>query len=109
MLFLLLLYPALLGSGASIAPLPCSHKVILGKECSTCGLTRSIQALYFGSPSDSIQFHPGGVVIVGFILFQILARFAGFAFPSLRFAIFDLVQLCSGWILISLFMWSPFK
>ncbi len=52
----------------------CQYVLKAGKECPSCGLTRSILSLYQGNIKDSIAFHPGGIALVGFLVIQIPAQ-----------------------------------
>lgn len=52
----------------------CFVKQYTGKECSTCGLTRSIVALYNGDLDLSIKFHPAGYLFVCLLFIELLLR-----------------------------------
>lgn len=51
--------PALVGA----APFPACPYAELGRTCPTCGLTRSVLALYGGDLAGSLRHHAGGVVL----------------------------------------------
>jgi len=62
------------------APCICVLHNLTGRECPSCGLTRSFVALTDGRFRDAVLFHPAGPVI--FALFAILAF--GLALTLLR-------------------------
>ncbi len=66
-LFLLAyLYPLL--PGIERIPL-CAVRTFLGVECPGCGLTRSLAALVHGHLRASIDLHPLGIVIAGWLAY----------------------------------------
>ena len=57
-----------------VTPTTCFVKQYTGKECSMCGLTRSIVALYNGDLDLSIKFHPAGYLFVCLLFVELLLR-----------------------------------
>lgn len=57
-----------------IAPPTCFVKEHTGKECPTCGLTRSIVAIYNGDFNRSFKFHPLGYLFVCLLFSELLLR-----------------------------------
>lgn len=55
---------------------PCQWKLQTGFPCPTCGLTRSMLALRVGDFEQSVRIHPGGIVLLTILLFQIPLRTA---------------------------------
>jgi len=54
-----------------INPLECSVKKNTGKECTSCGLTRSILALYSGDVERSYKYHSAGVFFISCLFFEL--------------------------------------
>ena len=52
----------------------CFVKQNTGKPCPTCGITRSIEALYSGEIATSRLYHPYGLVIIATLLLQLFLR-----------------------------------
>lgn len=52
----------------------CFVKEYTGKECSMCGLTRSIVALYNGDFNLSVKYHPAGYLFVCLLFIELLLR-----------------------------------
>jgi hypothetical protein len=55
-------------------PPDCFIKQQTGKPCPTCGLTRSVVALYNGNWNVSQHYYPKGYLIICLILFEICLR-----------------------------------
>jgi Protein of unknown function (DUF2752) len=53
----------------------CAVRQRTGHPCPTCGLTRSIVALYRGKWSLSRSYHPAGYLVVLFVVLELAARF----------------------------------
>lgn len=64
----LLAYLSPLLPGVDRIPL-CAVRTFLGVECPGCGLTRSFGALVHGHLRSSIDLHPLGIVIAGWLLY----------------------------------------
>lgn len=84
----------LLAPGGRVLPDLCLSVVVFGVECPSCGLGRSVVRALDGDAGQSAVAHPGGVVLVGWVLSQLAARIV-FALhrPRRRLAMIDLVQL----------------
>lgn len=52
----------------------CDYKRASGRACSSCGLTRSVVSVFDGRLEQANAFHPSGVSIAGFLVFQLLLR-----------------------------------
>ncbi|KAF0155583.1 MAG: hypothetical protein FD159_2092 [Syntrophaceae bacterium] len=61
-------------SPINVVPPSCFVKENTGKECATCGLTRSIVAVYNGDFDLSVKFHPLGYLLVCFLFGELLLR-----------------------------------
>lgn len=57
-----------------VTPPSCFVKKYTGKECPTCGLTRSIVALYNAEFNLSVKYHPAGYLFVCLLFFELLLR-----------------------------------
>jgi len=57
-------------------PLPetCVHKRVFGRPCAGCGLTRSLVLAADGRWVAARAQHPGGLWLIGYLLFQIAGR-----------------------------------
>jgi hypothetical protein len=71
----------------------CFVKAHTGKECSTCGLTRSVVALYNGDFKLSIKYHPAGYIVVCLLWCELLLRFIPARYSHRWVPWFDLGQL----------------
>lgn len=52
----------------------CFVKTQAGQPCSSCGLTRSILALYHGDYALSQYWHPAGIIFIFIIVMQLCLR-----------------------------------
>ncbi len=73
-----------------------------GQSCKTCGLTRSVGALYRGEWSRSHGFHPAGPVLASMLLLQIAMRLVALVTDTEYMIRVDVIQLvvCVGMFLI---------
>ena len=62
--------------GGRSLPSMCLKQRISGEPCSTCGLGRSVVLLIHGDPSASAARHAGGSWLVGWVIGQLVFRFA---------------------------------
>ena len=51
----------------------CPFFLVTGAHCPTCGLTRSIAALFRGDIATSLMFHPAGLAVAAFVLVAAVA------------------------------------
>ncbi|GAA4329351.1 DUF2752 domain-containing protein [Flaviaesturariibacter amylovorans] len=66
------LYAGFFASGnMSVA---CAYKLATGKECATCGLTRSLTAFLHGRWSEGRAWNEFGLPVFGFFAVQFVAR-----------------------------------
>lgn len=70
--------------------------------CSSCGLTRSVVALYHGNLEASLNYNPAGLLIILVAVTQLLLRILLIRFVAKNcwFSWLDLVQLCLCGLLI---------
>ncbi len=61
-------------SPIKVVPPSCFVKKYTGKDCPTCGLTRSIVALYNGNLNLSVKYHPVGYLFVSLLFIELLLR-----------------------------------
>lgn len=84
----LLLVPAAPGGSLRIAgnPIPevCLWKQASGLPCPGCGLSRSLVAAVHGDWATSLIYHRMGLVVLGYVFLQALARLAWLGLPSIR-------------------------
>jgi len=66
---------------------------LTGKPCSSTGLTRSVVALYRGSPKSALKYNPGGVIFVFLLFFQLALRWIPERMNSKWFPALDLRQI----------------
>ncbi len=71
----------------------CPVRLETGTACPSCGLTRSLVALYDGNLGASRAFHTAGPVVASLLLLQILLRAVPVFWRSAWAAWFDLAQL----------------
>lgn len=64
----------LLPLAAGYVSVPCAVMRATGAPCVSCGLTRSLAAVYRGELSLSVSLHPAGVVFVVLVMFELAAR-----------------------------------
>ncbi len=57
----------------SVIPMPevCTSRILLGKDCPGCGLTRSFIAISHGQFGRAWKFNPGGTVVYLLVLAQV--------------------------------------
>ncbi|MBM4285701.1 MAG: DUF2752 domain-containing protein [Deltaproteobacteria bacterium] len=79
--------------GFKFSPPGCLAKKMIGKECPSCGLTRSIVALYNGDWELSDSYHRGGKIIVVFIFLQVILRIIPILITNSWIVWVDLFQL----------------
>lgn len=81
---------------------PCPVKLVLptcfvkkntGKECSMCGISRSISAYYSGNLDLSIKFHPAGYIFVCLLFIELLLRAVPIIFSHKLIPWLDICQL----------------
>lgn len=72
-LCILLLCSLFLIPGSRLSP-KCHWKSEHNLECPTCGLTRSIKSLRNGDVSQSIAYHPAGIILVSILFFELVLR-----------------------------------
>jgi len=89
-------------SPVKVVPPACAVKQHTGKECPTCGLTRSIVALYNGDLDLSIKFHPRGYLFVCLLLIELLLRVVPIVYPHKLVPWLDMCQLIGVAILFRL-------
>ena len=51
----------------------CPFYLVTGAHCPTCGLTRSVAALFRGDIGTSAMFHPAGIAIALLIVIAVVA------------------------------------
>lgn len=51
----------------------CPFFLVTGAHCPTCGLTRSIAALFRGDIATSVMFHPAGLVVAALVVVAAVA------------------------------------
>lgn len=70
--------------------------------CSSCGLTRSVVALYHGNLEASINYNPAGILIVFVATIQLFFRFLllGFMTKNSWLSWLDLIQISLCGLLI---------
>ena len=68
-------------------PETCGSKLILGRPCIGCGLTRSLVLGVGGQWRQSRAYHPAGIWLVGWLLLQAVARTALIAIRPNRVAL----------------------
>ncbi|MBM9615451.1 DUF2752 domain-containing protein [Desulfobulbus rhabdoformis] len=76
-----------------LVPPTCFVKQYTGEECSMCGLTRSIVALYNGDLDLSLKFHPAGYIFICLLLFELLCRAVPIIFSHKLIPWLDIFQL----------------
>ena len=75
-----------------IRPPNCVVKSTTGHYCSTCGLTRSIIALYSGNIQKSKAYHPLGIFVSIWLFFEFIFRFPIYFFKSYFIVLIDIFQ-----------------
>jgi hypothetical protein len=80
----------------------CFFKEHTGKECPTCGLTRSIVAIYNGDFDPSLKFHPLGYLFVCFLFGELLLRAVPIIFHNRWIPWVDMGQLIFAAILFKI-------
>lgn len=80
-------------SPIKVIPPSCFVKENTGKECPTCGLTRSIVAIYNGDFNLSVKFHPLGYLFVCLLFSELLFRAIPIFFPHKWITWLDMGQL----------------
>ena len=68
--------------------------------CNSCGITRSIKALYMGNFEQSFNYHYGGILIVSYFFIQLILRF--YFYVNCRPYV-DIIQIVILWTLISIY------
>ena len=76
----------------NISPPTCLVKENTGQYCKSCGLSRSIIALYHGKWSLSHSFHPLGLFFVIILFLELLFRIACTFIKSICLFIADIVH-----------------
>ncbi len=71
----------------------CFYKQHTGNNCPTCGLTRSILALYSGNIDLSIYYHPEGIVLFAFLCIQTILRLVPSIINHVLIPYIDIIQL----------------
>ena len=111
----LLLTPAEPGDplhiGGSALPNVCLFRQTSGLPCPGCGLTRSLVSAVHADWAGSSTHHRMGILVLGYLMLQSLARLAWLGLPRLRESIavacraldFSLVPL----LLLLLLNWIP--
>jgi len=54
----------------------CAVRGFLGCDCPGCGMTRSLWAVAHGRVRESIDFHPLGIIVAGWLLYIFLRSLA---------------------------------
>jgi len=80
-------------SPIKIVPPACFVKEKTGKECPTCGLTRSIVAIYNGDFNLSVKFHPLGYLFVLLLFVELFLRAIPICFTHKWIPWLDMGQL----------------
>jgi hypothetical protein len=75
-----------------------------GHYCVGCGITRSIVALYSGNLELSRRYHPGGIVLVGVLVVELLLRLVPLFLASGQWLWVDVMQIIVVGIIIKFSM-----
>lgn len=74
LIVLIFAYSAIFGAGGDSYPVECTHVSLLGKECPTCGLSRSFTEMTRGNISEARELNVNGPLLFGFFASQLLLR-----------------------------------
>jgi hypothetical protein len=67
-------YSAIFGANGEGFPLECAHVSFYGKECQTCGLSRSFTEMTKGNVTEARKLNFNGPLLFGFFASQLLLR-----------------------------------
>ena len=66
------------------APLVCWSRLLLGRDCAGCGLTRSFVAIARGELSEALQWNPLGTVLYLYLCAMVLVAAGAMLIPRFR-------------------------
>jgi hypothetical protein len=66
------------------APLVCWSRLLLGRDCAGCGLTRSFVAIARGEPSEALQWNPLGPVLYLYLCAMVVVAAGAILIPRFR-------------------------
>jgi hypothetical protein len=74
LIIFVLLYSAFYSPDEMDYPVECVHVAVYGKECSTCGLSRSFSMMARGNLSSATEYNRNGPLLFAFFGSQLLLR-----------------------------------
>ncbi|MBN1932299.1 MAG: DUF2752 domain-containing protein [Desulfobacterales bacterium] len=81
----------------------CAIHRTTGFKCPTCGLTRSISALYHENLHSSLYYNKAGILLVIYFLLQTLLRFIPIFFKKKWVPWFDISQLILSFVFLKIY------
>lgn len=70
-------------------------------SCSSCGMTRSVCAIFHGDLHRANAFHPGGIWLVALVAACLVLRPLPYLFPSTKIILFDSIAFVLAWLLLA--------
>jgi len=84
----------------------CTYKQLTGTVCPSCGLTRSVAALYRGNLQLSLFYNKAGIFLVIFSLIQTLLRLVPVIYKKEWLPWFDISQLILSFVILELYLFT---
>lgn len=83
-IILMFIYSGFFSPDKNNYPVKCIHEQLTGKECPSCGLSRSFSFIIRGDLKSAAEFNEYGLRIFIFFVFQLVMRFSNIVFLMRR-------------------------